>query len=59
MFNVCEYWFQKDPHRVRFVRADALAQMVTLANVHSGRRFIVVDDTGGLVLAAVLERLGG
>lgn len=59
MFNVCDYWFTKDPHRVRFMRPDALAQMVTLANVHPGRRFLVVDDTGGLILAAVLDRLGG
>lgn len=59
MFNVCDYWFRKDPQRVRFLRPDALSQVVTLGNIYPGQRFIVVDDTGGLILAAVLDRLGG
>jgi tRNA (adenine-N(1)-)-methyltransferase non-catalytic subunit len=59
MFNVCQYWFDKDPNRVLFLRPDALAQMITLANVRSGRRFLIVDGSGGLILAAVLDRLAG
>jgi len=59
LFNVCSYWFIKDPSRVRDIRPDTLAQMMTLANVRPGARYIVVDDAGGLVIAAVMERLGG
>ncbi|KAF8323713.1 Gcd10p-domain-containing protein [Clavulina sp. PMI_390] len=59
MHNVCDYWFVKEPQRIRFMRPDALAQMVTLANACPGKRFIVADDTGGLVIASLLDRLGG
>jgi len=33
--------------------------MMSLANVHPGGRYIVVDDASGLVVCAVLDRLGG
>lgn len=59
MFNICQYWFDKDPNRVLFLRPDSLAQMITFANVRSGQRFIIVDGSGGLILAAVLDRLEG
>lgn len=35
------------------------AQMLSLANVHPGGRYLVVDDGAGMVVAGVLERLGG
>ena len=41
------------------MRVDTLGQLLNLANVHPGGRYIVVDDTAGLVVGAVLERLGG
>ncbi|KAG8945308.1 tRNA (adenine(58)-N(1))-methyltransferase non-catalytic subunit trm6 [Tulasnella sp. 408] len=59
MFNICEYWFFKDPQRIRGIRADSLGQMMSFANIHPGARVLVVDDTGGLLVSAVLERLGG
>ncbi|KIO22383.1 hypothetical protein M407DRAFT_216590 [Tulasnella calospora MUT 4182] len=59
MFNICEYLFSKDPQRIRGIRADSLGQMMSFANIHPGARVLVVDDTGGLLVAAVLERLGG
>lgn len=33
--------------------------MLTLANVHPHGRYLVVDDGGGIVVAGVIERLGG
>ncbi|KAF8578320.1 Gcd10p-domain-containing protein [Ramaria rubella] len=59
LWHVAEYWFAKDPTRIREVRPDALAQMLTLANIHPGGRYLVVDDGGGILVAGVLERLGG
>lgn len=35
------------------------AQMLSLANVRPDGRYLVVDDGGGIVVAGVLERLGG
>ena len=59
LFDVCDYWFNKDQNRIRDIRPDALAQMLLLANVQPGGRYLVVDDASGMVVSGVLERLGG
>ena len=38
---------------------DTLAQMLTYSNVHPGCNAVVVETCQGLLLGAVLERLGG
>ncbi|KAF9785778.1 Gcd10p-domain-containing protein [Thelephora terrestris] len=59
LFNVCEYWYTKDQNRLRDIRADALTQMLNLASVRPGGRYIVVDGASGALVAGVLDRLGG
>ncbi|KAF7792269.1 hypothetical protein EIP86_003305 [Pleurotus ostreatoroseus] len=59
LFNVCEYWFNKDQNRLRDVRPDTLAQILNLASVHPGGRYLAVDDASGIVVAGILQRLGG
>ncbi|KIM70278.1 hypothetical protein SCLCIDRAFT_101867 [Scleroderma citrinum Foug A] len=59
LFSVCDYWFKKDHHRIRDIRPDTLSQMLNQANIRPGGRYIIVDDASGLVVAAVLDRLGG
>jgi tRNA (adenine58-N1)-methyltransferase non-catalytic subunit len=59
LFNVCDYWFTKDQNRIRDLRVDTLSQMLSMGNIHPGGRYIVVDDVAGLLVAALLERLGG
>ncbi|EPS96685.1 hypothetical protein FOMPIDRAFT_1032304 [Fomitopsis schrenkii] len=59
VFNVCEYWFNKDQSRLRDIRPDALGQMLNLANIRPGGRYLAVDDASGIVVAGILERLGG
>ena len=59
MFNICQYLFLKDPQRIRGIRADALSQMMSFGNIRPGSRVLVVDDTGGLLVASVLDRMGG
>ncbi|KZT73344.1 Gcd10p-domain-containing protein [Daedalea quercina L-15889] len=59
VFNVCDYWFNKDQNRVRDVRPDALGQMLNIANITHGGRYLAVDDASGIVVAGILERLGG
>lgn len=41
------------------MRVDALAMLLSMANAAAGARVLVLDGTGGLVTAAVVERLGG
>lgn len=45
--------------KLRGVRADSLANILSLAGVGPGRRYIVVDGIGGLLVGALLERMGG
>lgn len=59
MFNICEYQFSRDPQRIKGIRADTLAQMMSFGNIRPGAKVVVVDETGGLLVAAVLDRLGG
>ncbi|KAI3622705.1 eukaryotic translation initiation factor 3 62 kda subunit [Moniliophthora roreri] len=59
LFNVCDYWFKKDQNRIRDIRPDSLSQMLLLANIRPGGRYLAVDDASGLVVASILDRLGG
>lgn len=59
VFNVCEYWFNKDQNRLRDVRSDALSQMLNMANIRPGGRYLAVYDASGVMVAGVLERMGG
>lgn len=58
-FNVCDYWFSKDQNRLRDIRPDALSQMLNLANIRPGGKYLAVDDASGVIVAGILERLGG
>ncbi|KAL4253561.1 tRNA (adenine(58)-N(1))-methyltransferase non-catalytic subunit TRM6 [Abortiporus biennis] len=59
LFNVCEYWFNKDSSRLRDIRIDSLSQILNLASIRPGGRYLAVDDASGIVVAGILERLGG
>jgi tRNA (adenine58-N1)-methyltransferase non-catalytic subunit len=43
----------------RDMRIDTLSQILSLANVRAYTKMLVVDDTQGLVISGVMERLGG
>lgn len=49
----------REPGKICHLRYDTLAQMLTLGNVHAGSKIIVFDTCAGLVLGAVMERMGG
>lgn len=68
-----EVMLEKEPHRIMELREEALGLIGNWANVHYGApsgstdishaglgngRWLVVDDTGGLVVAALAERMG-
>lgn len=72
--NLIEYVFEKEPSRIMEMREEALGLITAWSNVHvtisdginarkdentiGGGRWLVADDTGGLVVAALAERLG-
>ena len=61
-------WMEKDPTRILEVREETLGLLMSWGNVHhcgdvgegeeGSGRYLVVDDTGGLVTAAVADRMG-
>ncbi|RGB33366.1 Gcd10p family-domain-containing protein [Rhizophagus diaphanus] len=59
LYSVWEYFFSKNPGKIRDMRIDTLSQILSLANVRAYTKMLVVDDTQGLVITGVMERLGG
>lgn len=57
--ELIEHFALKDYHRILEMTPESLGLMMSLANVHPGGNYIVVDDTGGLVTGAMLERMDG
>uniref|UniRef100_A0A3Q3WAD0 tRNA (adenine(58)-N(1))-methyltransferase non-catalytic subunit TRM6 n=1 Tax=Mola mola TaxID=94237 RepID=A0A3Q3WAD0_MOLML len=49
----------REPSKICHLRYDALAQMLTLANIHAGSKVLVFETCSGLVLGSVMERMGG
>ncbi|KAI8394005.1 adenine(58)-N(1)-methyltransferase non-catalytic subunit TRM6 [Radiomyces spectabilis] len=59
MYNIAQYFFNKNPDKIKNLRIDTLSQLLGLANVRSNGKLLVVDDTQGLIVAAAAERMGG
>lgn len=61
MYNICKFYFENEGYakKIRDLRYDTLAQIVTLANIRPGSRVVVVDDAGGIVVGAIAERMAG
>ncbi|KAK3583315.1 hypothetical protein CHS0354_038925 [Potamilus streckersoni] len=55
---LCEM-YSKSAQKICYLRVDTLAQMLTYGNIHAGITVAVVDTCQGLVVGAVMERLGG
>ncbi|CAL8313332.1 unnamed protein product [Lota lota] len=49
----------REPGKICHLRYDTLAQMLTLGNIHAGSKVLVFETCSGLVLGAVMERMGG
>ncbi|KAF7666937.1 hypothetical protein LDENG_00086360 [Lucifuga dentata] len=49
----------REPGKICHLRYDTLAQMLTLANIHASSKVLVFETCAGLVLGAVMERMGG
>lgn len=59
LMTMCDYHFDRQPEKIRGIRADTLAQMMSFSGVAPGGRYLLVDATAGLLTAACIERMGG
>ncbi|KAL3140277.1 hypothetical protein ABBQ38_004545 [Trebouxia sp. C0009 RCD-2024] len=57
--SVCEAYFGKSSPKINHLRADSLAMLLSLANIGSHGKVLVLETCSGLVTGAVAERLGG
>lgn len=57
--NMIDYHRTRDAQNILNIRRDTMSQLLNLASIRPGGRYLLVDDTSGLVLAALLERMGG
>jgi tRNA (adenine-N(1)-)-methyltransferase non-catalytic subunit len=57
--RLLEYFSEKNLQRVKEIRIDTLSQIITLLNTRAGCKYLTVDDTNGIIVAAILERLQG
>jgi tRNA (adenine-N(1)-)-methyltransferase non-catalytic subunit len=56
--NIVDHYSSRSPASILHLRNDTISQLLLLANIHPEGRYLVVDDTGGLVTAALLDRMG-
>ncbi|KAG4304251.1 hypothetical protein PORY_002432 [Pneumocystis oryctolagi] len=57
IWEISEYILMKDFMKIMDLRAEVIAYILNLGNVQAGGRYIVVDETSGLLIAAILERM--
>ncbi|GAA6028044.1 hypothetical protein JCM8097_001845 [Rhodosporidiobolus ruineniae] len=57
--QIAQFHFEKVPSKTRELRPDTLANMLNMANVRPGSRLLVVENLGGMIVAAAVERMGG
>ena len=59
IWNIHDFLFRKDPSKIMYMDNTAMSQLLLEADISPGRNYIVVDDTGGLLVGAILSRLKG
>ncbi|GAA5858279.1 hypothetical protein JCM1840_001127 [Sporobolomyces johnsonii] len=57
--QLAQYNFDKVPSKTRDLRPDTLANLLAMANVRPGSRLLVVENLGGMIAGACVERMGG
>jgi len=56
---LCKVYFQRNPHNILSMRVDALALLLTMANIRANTQVMIIDHALGLVVAAIAERMQG
>ncbi|EEB07545.1 tRNA methyltransferase [Schizosaccharomyces japonicus yFS275] len=54
---IARYMLERDPTKVLDLTPETIGLMLTLANVRPGGRYLVVDESGCLLLGSLMERV--
>jgi hypothetical protein len=57
--TLCEMYYSRGPSKICHMRPDTVAQILTYSNIHPHSNMVVMETTQGLLLTAMLERMGG
>lgn len=57
IWEISEHILMKDVSKIMDLRAEIIAYILNVGNVQPGRKYIVVDETSGLLIASILERM--
>lgn len=57
--ELIDYYLDKDASKVMDICEESLGLMMSLANIRPGGTYLAVDDLNGVLVAAMLERMGG
>lgn len=57
--QLLNYYIDKDIQRVLYMSEESLGMLLSYANVRPGGNYLVLDDTAGVVIYAMLERMQG
>ncbi|CAI8506771.1 unnamed protein product [Pichia kudriavzevii] len=52
-------YYEKEPFRINNLSIEMLGLIMSIGNVMPGGNYLVTDETGGLIVYAMLERMGG
>lgn len=57
--QLLRYYIDKDIQRVLYMSEETLGMLLSYANIRPGGNYLVIDDTAGVVVYAMLERMQG
>ncbi|ODV94203.1 hypothetical protein PACTADRAFT_44898 [Pachysolen tannophilus NRRL Y-2460] len=57
--NLLKYYEEKDLSKILNLSEETLGLMLNLLDIRPGGKYFVVDETGGLILYAMMERMKG
>lgn len=57
--ELIDIYLDKDPTRIYNISPETLALALSMGNIRPGGNYLVADETPGVLVAAMLERIGG
>lgn len=57
--QLLQYYLEKDASKVLDMSGESLGLLLNLGNIQAGGRYLVIDETGGVVVSGLLERMRG
>ncbi|KAI3405983.1 TRM6 [Candida oxycetoniae] len=55
--QLLEYYIEKDANRVLNLSIESLGLLMSYGNVRPGGKYLVIDETGGILVYAMMERM--